>query len=137
MTELKDPDSFDNVHTTPYTEWWTPGPGEDPVRIFSEIYNSDAMIEANKKMHDGLRTTHGSDGDLETFIVSALLYSDSTHLTSFGSASLWPIYLYLGNVSKYTRLKPTSFSAHHVAYIPTVCGSSTLAQCYGPLNCFG
>ena len=62
----------------------------------------------------------GLQDDLETFIVSALLYSDSTHLASFGSASLWPIYLYLGNISKYTRSKPTSFSAHHIAYIPTV-----------------
>jgi len=45
---------------------------------------------------------------LETFIVAALLYSDATHLASFGSASLWPIYLFLGNVSKYIRSKPTS-----------------------------
>jgi len=119
--ELKDPDSFNSIHTAPYTEWWSPGPGKDPVRVYSEIYNSDAMLGADKKMRDGLGAAPGPEVDLETFIVSALLYSDSTHLTSFGSASLWPIYLYLGNVSKYTRLKPSSFSAHHIAYIPTVC----------------
>ena len=49
-----------------------------------------------------------------------MLWSDSTHLTSFGNASLWPIYLYLGNQSKYTRGKPTSFARHHMAYIPKV-----------------
>ena len=127
VAELEDPDSFNNIHTTPYTEWWNPGPGEDPVRVYSEIYNSDAMLKADKKMRDGLGTAPGPEADLETFIVSALLYSDSTHLTSFGSASLWPIYLYLGNISKYTRLKPSSFSAHHIAYIPTVCLSPTPA----------
>jgi len=49
-----------------------------------------------------------------------MLWSDSTHLTSFGNTSLWPIYLYLGSLSKYTRAKPTSFAAHHLAYIPKV-----------------
>lgn len=118
--ELEDPDAFSDMHVTPYTEWWNPGPGEDPVRVYSEIYNSDAMLEADKEMRDNLGTAYGADDDLEAFVVSALLYSDSTHLASFGTASLWPIYLFLGNVSKYIRSKPTSFSAHHIAYIPTV-----------------
>ena len=59
VTELEDPDSFDNIHTTPYTEWWNPGPGEDPVRVYTEIYNSDAMLGADKKMRDGLGTHWG------------------------------------------------------------------------------
>lgn len=49
-----------------------------------------------------------------------MLWSDETHLTSFGSAGLWPIYLYLGNLSKYIRGMPTQFAAHHLAYIPSV-----------------
>jgi len=118
--ELEDPDAFNDIHTTPYEEWWCPGPDEDPTRVYSEIYNSDAMLQADKKMQDNLNAAHGPESDLETFIVSALLYSDSTHLASFGTASLWPVYLFLGNVSKYIRSKPTSFSAHHIAYIPTV-----------------
>ena len=119
-TELEDPDAFDNIHTTPYEEWWYPHPGGDPVRIYSETYNSDAMLQADKEMRDNLRAAEGPDDGLETFIITALLYSDSTHLASFGTASLWPIYLYLGNVSKYIRSKPTSFTAHHIAYIPKV-----------------
>jgi hypothetical protein len=118
--ELEDPDTFENIHVTPYKEWWSPHPDEDPVRVYSETYNSDAMLQADEEMRKNLGTLHGSDSDLEAFIVSALLYSDSTHLASFGNASLWPIYLFLGNISKYTRSKPTSFSAHHIAYIPTV-----------------
>ena len=118
--ELEDPDAFKNIHITPYKEWWRPGPAEEPVRVYSEIYNSDAMLQADKEMRDNLSAARGPEDDLETFIISALLYSDSTHLASFGKASLWPIYLFLGNVSKYIRSKPTSFSAHHIAYIPTV-----------------
>lgn len=119
--ELEDPDAFDNIHTTPYEEWWYPHPGVDPVRIYSETYNSDAMLQVDNEMRDNLGAADATANDLETFIITALLYSDSTHLASFGTASLWPIYLYLGNVSKYIRSKPTSFSAHHIAYIPTVC----------------
>ena len=49
-----------------------------------------------------------------------MIWSDSTALAQFGTASLWPIYLYIGNQSKYTRAKPTSMSAHHLAYLPKV-----------------
>ena len=121
--ELEDADAFEHIHITPYKESWRPRPGDDPVRVYSETYNADAMLQSDEKMRDKLTTAHGSDGDLEAFVVSALLYSDSTHLASFGNASLWPVYLFLGNVSKYIRSKPTSFAAHHVAYIPTVCYS--------------
>ncbi|KAH9848677.1 hypothetical protein C2E23DRAFT_763412 [Lenzites betulinus] len=48
------------------------------------------------------------------------LYSDSTHLSSFGHASLWPAYAYFLAQSKYIRGKPTSFSAHHIAYLPSL-----------------
>ncbi|KAG1897413.1 uncharacterized protein F5891DRAFT_1191849 [Suillus fuscotomentosus] len=56
--------------------------------------------------------------NLETVIGAIMLWSDSTHLASFGNASLWPIYLFIGNQSKYIHGKPTSFAAHHLAYIP-------------------
>ncbi|KJA21682.1 hypothetical protein HYPSUDRAFT_111821, partial [Hypholoma sublateritium FD-334 SS-4] len=42
--------------------------------------------------------------------------SDATHLTSFGSASLWPCYMYFGNESKYRRCKPTYNLCNHIAY---------------------
>lgn len=57
---------------------------------------------------------------LENIVVPIMAYSDSTHLTSFGTASLWPIYFFIGLTSKYVRTKPTTFSAHHLAYIPSV-----------------
>ena len=117
---LEDPNEFKNIHISPHKEWWRPRPGEDPVHMYSETYNSDAMLKANKKTQANFNTADESNRDLETFLVLALLYSDSTHLVSFSSASLWPVYLFLGNVSKYIRLKPMSLSAHHIAYIPTV-----------------
>ncbi|KAG2739586.1 hypothetical protein P692DRAFT_20755993, partial [Suillus brevipes Sb2] len=40
--------------------------------------------------------------------------------TMHDNASLWPIYLFFGNQSKYTRGKPTACACHHLAYIPNV-----------------
>ena len=57
---------------------------------------------------------------LEKAIVPLLVYSDSTHLANFGTASLWPIYIWFGNISKNTRLRASSFSAHHLAYLLSI-----------------
>jgi hypothetical protein len=67
------------------------------------------------------RPPPSSGPHIETAIAAMMLWSDSTHLAEFGTASLWPIYLMFGNQSKYSRAKPSVFAAHHVAYIPLVC----------------
>lgn len=116
--ELADPDSFKDIHVRPFEEWWRPTEASDPVRVYSEVYTSNAMLQLEKELEETLKTTPAPC--LETFIISALLYSDGTNLAQFGHASLWPMYLYIGNASKYIRAQPNSFSAHHIAYLPTV-----------------
>ena len=118
--ELQDPDSFERLHLKPFEEWWKPSGSDDPVRVYSDVYTSDAMLEADRKLQESLKVTGSAGPHLETFIVSVGLYSDSTNLTAFSHASLWPMYMYIANESKYSRAKPTSFSAHHIAYLPTV-----------------
>ncbi|KDQ28847.1 hypothetical protein PLEOSDRAFT_1075744 [Pleurotus ostreatus PC15] len=49
-----------------------------------------------------------------------MFWSDSTHLASFGNASLWPLYTLWGNQSKYTRARPTANACNHQAYIPSM-----------------
>ena len=49
-----------------------------------------------------------------------MLWSNSTHLANFGYVSVWPLYLYFGNLSKYFWGKPGSGASHHIAYIPSV-----------------
>ncbi|KAG2336125.1 hypothetical protein BDR05DRAFT_978853 [Suillus weaverae] len=73
------------------------------------------MLQEQEKLDS---QPHEPDCNLETVIAAIMLWSDSTHLASFGNASLWPIYLFIGNQSKYICGKPTSFAAHHLAYIP-------------------
>lgn len=108
--------SSSEFHIAPFEEYWAPNPNSSPERIYSELYNSNALLEE----HDRITRQPSSDG-LKKVIMPIMNWSDATHLTSFGDASLWPIYLHNGYQSKYTRAKPTSFAAHHVAYIPKVC----------------
>ncbi|KAJ7455182.1 hypothetical protein FB451DRAFT_1049027 [Mycena latifolia] len=98
------------------------------IRVFSEIYNSDAFI----KEHDNVRLRGALPPDdpnckLEKVVAALMFWSDSTHLANFGNAKLWPIYMLFGNLSKYIRAKPNSGAEHHVAYIPSVspCGRET------------
>jgi hypothetical protein len=107
--------SATRYHLLPFKEFWQPR-AHDPVeRLYSEIYTSDVMIEAHQAVQND-----ASGCTLEKVVIPLMLWSDATLLASFGNASLWPIYLFLGNLSKYVRGKPSSFSAHHIAYIPKV-----------------
>jgi Plavaka transposase len=110
----------DHFHLQPFKLYWQDpdNPNTHPVHLFSELYNSDAFLEE----HSNVMTQSQEPGcKLEKVIAAMMLWSDSTHLASFGNSSLWPIYLYFGNLSKYWHGKPTLFGAHHIAYIPLVC----------------
>lgn len=94
----------------------------DDERIYGEIYNSDAFLEETEKV----RRHSPADPDspeckLEKVVIALMLSSDATHLTDFGNAKVWPIYLMLSNLSKYIRAQPISGAMHHLAYIPSVC----------------
>lgn len=107
----------ETFHLTPFRLFWQRSENEPAERVISELYNSDAMIAEHQKIQAQPREP---GCNLETIVGAIMLWSDSTHLANFGTASLWPIYAYFGNQSKYTRGKPTSFAAHHIAYIPSV-----------------
>ncbi|KAK0437054.1 hypothetical protein EV421DRAFT_1739254 [Armillaria borealis] len=57
-------------------------------------------------------------GPLENVVVPIMVYSDSTHLTNFGDASLWPGYFFIGLLSKYISAIPDAYAAHHFVYMP-------------------
>lgn len=102
-----------------------PPPGGPRVRIFSETYNSDAMNREYEKIRAQPR--HPDDSpNTEYVVLPCALWSDATLLALFGSAKLWPIYLYIANISKYIRGMPTEFIAQHVAYVPEVSQSLSL-----------
>jgi hypothetical protein len=105
-------------HLTPFRRYWKPSPSDDKEeRVYDEVYTSDAFLEE----HDKLQRQPSEPGcALEKTIIGLMFWSDSTHLANFGTAKVWPLYLYFANLSKYVRASPSSGACHHVAYIPSV-----------------
>jgi hypothetical protein len=105
--------------STPHHLYWKPTPESELERVITELFNSDAFIGEYEEL---LKHPPPSSGPhIETAIAAMMVWSDSTHLAEFGMASLWPIYLFFGNQSKYSCAKPSDFAVHHVAHIPSVC----------------
>ena len=108
----------EKFHITPFKEYWKPSNNEPEERIYSETYTGDVFNEEYETLRKTSR--EGPNSELEPFVAGIMFYSDTTHLTSFGTACLYPMYMYIGNQSQYTRAKPSEFTAHHIAYIPKV-----------------
>lgn len=105
----------------PYAMYNRKTPDSEPERIITEVYHSDAWLSEHEALQK-LPVELDEGGDIiEKAIVSVQVYSDGTRLAQFGSASLWPAYVFFGNQSKYDRGVPSKFGAHHLAYIPDVC----------------
>ncbi|KAH9835781.1 uncharacterized protein C8Q71DRAFT_709596 [Rhodofomes roseus] len=80
---------------------------KERVRIFTDVMNSQDVNEEYERVLAYAREHCNDPPDVEIGLVPIALYSDSTHLTTFGSASLWPIYAFFGFVSKYDWYEQT------------------------------
>lgn len=119
---ISDPHAGERFHMEPYQLKWQPSDQHEEVQMHGEMYTSKAFIEA----HDALQNSPSEpDCDLQKVVVAMMFWSDSTHLTSFGNAHLWPCYLFLGNESKYRRCKPSCNLCSHIAYFQSVCASAS------------
>ena len=113
---IVDPCTASRLHFSPFKRFWVK-PSGLKVRCIDEVYTSDAHIDA----HNELQKQPNEPGcTLEKIILVLMFWSDSTQLANFGTAKVWPLYLFLGNLSKYFCSKPGSGACHHVAYIPSV-----------------
>jgi Plavaka transposase len=102
-----------NLHFTPF-ELFHQTPDGSVARVWGDLYSSPAFLEAHKRLLKVAGCT------AESAIAPLMFWSDSTHLTSFGTSKLWPIYMFLGSQDKHLRVKPRANVCHHVAYIPSV-----------------
>lgn len=104
------------LHFSPFRLWQTSPINNVTQRVYSEVYDSDAFIDE----HEKVQRLRDIPDRLERVVAAMMIWSDSTHLTNFGVANMWPIYLCLGNLSKYIRALPNSGALQHVAYIPSL-----------------
>jgi Plavaka transposase len=111
------PSGYPHLHLEPYELYWQPSEASEPVRVYGELFSSEAFIEANRD----LQNSPGEPGcELAKVVVGLMFASDGTHLTAFSDAKLWPLYLAIGNESKDRRSKPSCHAFEHVAYFETV-----------------
>ncbi|KIK24307.1 hypothetical protein PISMIDRAFT_98704, partial [Pisolithus microcarpus 441] len=85
--------------------------------LYDKLYTSNAWHTAHNDMQKQQREDNCT---LERVIVGLMFWSDSTHLTQFGHATAWPVYLFFGNLSKYEHVSASSGLCHPVAFIPSV-----------------
>jgi len=115
--KLANPHDIQHFHYEPFEVLWRPTDNSPDIRVHSELYTSPAFID----VHREVQALPGEPGcTLPRVVVAMMFWSDSTHLTSFGTAKLWPTYLFFGNESKYHRCKPTCHLCNHVAYFQSV-----------------
>ncbi|KJA27429.1 hypothetical protein HYPSUDRAFT_130944 [Hypholoma sublateritium FD-334 SS-4] len=110
---------FPHFHLEPYELRWQQKdvPDAESIRVHGELYTSPAFLEANEEIQ-ALAAEPGCS--LPRVLVGLMFGSDSTHLTAFGDASLWPCYMYFGNESKYRRCKPNCNLCNHMAYFQKI-----------------
>ncbi|KIJ40747.1 hypothetical protein M422DRAFT_173372 [Sphaerobolus stellatus SS14] len=110
-----------HLHYTPFQSWWRP-PNEligSEQCLYGDISSSEAFMSATHEINTDpyFRVTGCT---LEKVVACVMAYSDATQLTQFGSASLWPIYVFPGNADSWFRLSPNTDADDHWAYIPTL-----------------
>ena len=108
-----------SFHFTPFTMHWTPDSAKphEHERVYADTYMSDSMIQAQTAV-DAIPRAEGDTK--ERVVLGLMLASDSAQLTSFGTASVWPIYLMFANQPKQERARPSCRAVHHLAYVPSV-----------------
>lgn len=107
-------------HLSPFRLYHQPPGSDTESRVHGEIYTSDAFIQEHNRVQRIALHPNDTGCTRERVVAALMLWSDSTHLAQFGNAKLWPIYMMMGNLSKYIRSQPNSQACHHLAYIPSV-----------------
>ena len=106
-----------HLHFEPYECFWQPNNATEPVRVYGELYTSDAFLEAHRVLQDSPE----EPGCVLPRVVLGLKFaSDGTQLTAFSSAKLSPVYLGIGNESKDRRSMPSCQAFEHIAYLEEV-----------------
>ena len=86
-------------HLSPFKLFKKLPSSETSEHLYSEIYNSDVFLDKHDKVQ------HAPTGDPtckhEKVVLALMFWSDATHLATFGTAKMWPIYMLFGNLSKY------------------------------------
>jgi len=91
ITQVFENDVSQTFNMTPFNQFWTTL-DHQTVKVFGEAYASPILMEAYEEIN---ALPHDPGDDFERVVASIMVWSDATHLGSFGDASLWPFYVFL------------------------------------------
>ena len=111
---------FYNWHLKGYKQMWKPSEDEPVEQVYGEVWLSNQYLVYEDEVRKSQLNAPVNPRIVETVVLPLMSYSDQTHLAQFGTASLWPMYMAFGLLSKYIRSKPSSLSWHHIIYFPSV-----------------
>ena len=101
-------------HLSPF-KLFCKAPSGEKEHVFCEVYDLDTYIEENNKIQCAPVPPDHPDCKCKKAVAVIMLRSDTTHLANFGMAKLWPIYMLLGNLSKYFCTIPDLSACQHLA----------------------
>ncbi|KAG2335865.1 hypothetical protein BDR05DRAFT_1006378 [Suillus weaverae] len=118
-TKLKDDDarafSIPRFHFCPLVEClWKDPLDNHEERVFDELYTSDSWLDAQDQVQ---KLPREPGCTLEWVVASLMFFSDAMHLVNFRTVKAWPLYMYFGNLTKYTRSAPKSGACHLVGFL--------------------
>lgn len=129
--KIVDPVQAAHFHYEPYELLWSPPHKAQDIKVHGELFTSSAFLDAHRKLQE---SPSESGCDLPRVVAAFMFWSDATHLSTFGDAKLWPLYVYFGNESKYRRCQPSKNSSSHGAYFQTVSDLDCELSIYLPLT---
>ncbi|OJA16859.1 hypothetical protein AZE42_09971 [Rhizopogon vesiculosus] len=96
--KLSDAQDNELFHYEPYQLQWSAPHLPHEVNIQGELYTSPAFMDAHRELQESPRE---AGCDLPHVVAALMFWLDAMHLTTFGNAKLWPVYMYFGNELKY------------------------------------
>ncbi|KAJ3542953.1 hypothetical protein NMY22_g3318 [Coprinellus aureogranulatus] len=118
LAKLRDPGASDHFHIVPSELHWQPSEKGAQVRVYSDLYHSDAFLEAYRDIQ--LLPPEPDQDELPRCVVALMFSSDETMLTSFGNVKLWPVYMAFGNEPKSRRGSVSLKLFEEMAYFQSV-----------------
>ncbi|KAG6913900.1 hypothetical protein DXG01_003626 [Tephrocybe rancida] len=110
-----------HLHLSPFRLFHRSQDTGKEERVYGEIFTSDAFLAEHEHVQRHAPVPPEDPTCKREKVIAAIMFSsDGTHLANFGTAKAWPIYLMLGNLSKYFRALPNLGAMYHLAYIPSL-----------------
>ncbi|TEB18199.1 hypothetical protein FA13DRAFT_1649583, partial [Coprinellus micaceus] len=111
-------EDFRQFHRSGHELLWQPDPLKPSThfRVMSELYHSDAFLEAEMEINQCTLPPAHKDCKHPRVLIGLMFWSDATHVSTFSTTKLWPLYMLFANESKYRRAKDGTDLCNHVAY---------------------